>query len=182
MSGAPAVRIGTKAEFYRLWNAVALGNKPRTWKDVATLEASGYTGLVTAREAAGRGGGRCRYRVPAREAAGVTVGWAAPTFNEAAPDDRLLLQGEAAHIVGGLYLRFSTTPGLAMREAMRDAREARCAAATLILDAYLAPSSRDDLDALWDLYPGAVIEFGAYRGPVGCLPHRNTLIWEVRHY
>jgi hypothetical protein len=171
--------IRTKAEFYRLWRQGLLGNRPRAWADAAALRASGYSGLVTMRST-GAGGGKTRYRVPVAEA--LASAWSGCTFNEACPDEELTLQGEAARMVGGLCLTYSTTPNLAMREAMKTARTASGAAALAILDAYLAPPSRDDLSAIWDLYPDAVIEFSAYGRKVGDQPHRNTLIWEVRNY
>lgn len=160
-----------------------LGNRPRTWVGREALAASGYGGPVSIRTAQGSGGGKAMYRVPAAEALALTAGWGqAPTFNESAPDDRLVLQGEAARMVGGLCLTYSTTPGLAMREALKNARTASGVAAHAILAAYLSPSSRDDLDALWDLYPDAVIEFSAYECCVGDQRGRNALIWEVRNY
>jgi hypothetical protein len=44
------------------------------------------------------------------------------------------------------------------------------------------PSSRDDLDALFDLYPDAAVEFACFPHNLGIFPHRNTVIWEVRNY
>lgn len=174
--------IRSKAEFYRRWHAGLLGNRPRTWSTPEALQASGFAGTVTIRTV-GQGGGKTRYRVPVSEALALAEAWPGQaTFNESAPDDLLLLQGEVARIVGGLYLRYSTTPGLKMQEAMREAHEARGLLAKALLDVFLAPASRDDLETLWDLYPDAVIEFSAYSRNVGDQPHRNALLWEVRNY
>lgn len=175
--------IACKAQFYRLWHAGLLGNRPRTWRTPNALRESGFSGLVTMRAATGSGGGACGYRLTVADALerAKALG-AAATFNEACPDDRLLVQGEVARMPGGLELSYSTTPGLAMREAMRGARHAGPTEALTLLRDALSPSSWDDLDALWDLYPDAVIEFSAYDRLVGDQPHRNTLIWEVRNY
>jgi hypothetical protein len=94
----------------------------------------------------------------------------------------LLIQGEVTRAPGGLYLRYDTTPSLKMNEAMRVAKDAFGLRAKLLLDHHLWPSSRDDMDALLDLYPGHVIEFSAHDCACGDQPHRNTLFWEVRRY
>ncbi len=56
------------------------------------------------------------------------------------------------------------------------------AAALAILKAYLWPSDFEDLRATLDAYPGHVVEFSACDRAVGIVPHRNTIIWEVRLY
>ena len=52
----------------------------------------------------------------------------------------------------------------------------------VLLDRYLDPSSRDDLDALLELYPDATIELTAFDIDTGVIPGRNTIFWEVRDY
>ena len=52
----------------------------------------------------------------------------------------------------------------------------------ILLDTYMDPSSRDDLDSLFDLYPDSAIELTTFDINVGQFPHRNTIIWEVRNY
>lgn len=51
-----------------------------------------------------------------------------------------------------------------------------------LLDQFLDPSSRDDIDGLFELYPDAAIELASYPYKLGKLPNRNTVIWEVRNY
>jgi hypothetical protein len=171
--------IRTKREFYRLWNAGLLGNRPRTWHSLMALTSSDFQGEVTIRNAEVPGW-RTQYRVPVNEA--ILTAPPGSTFNESAPDLQLTFQGEVTRREGGLYLRFDCTPNLKMKEAMACAKDAYGLTAKLLLDRYLWPSSRDDLDALLDLYPDHVIEFSAYDRAVGDRPHRNTLIWEVRAY
>lgn len=69
-----------------------------------------------------------------------------------------------------------------MREAMKHAKRATGLRAQMILKELLWPSSYDDLMDLIDLFPEHVIEFGAHTRAVGVLPHRNTVVWEVRAY
>ena len=55
-----------------------------------------------------------------------------------------------------------------------------------LLEKYCTPSDLDDLRDLFDYYSvdGSypVIEFTVTRNDCGMIPHRNTLIWEIRHY
>jgi len=50
------------------------------------------------------------------------------------------------------------------------------------LDRFMDPSSRDDLEQLFDLYPDATVEFTCYQMDLGTIPRRNTIFWEVRNY
>lgn len=164
----------TKADFYARYQRGEFGNRPRTWSDSEALRASGYDGSVTVRSK--EAGGKCRYRVPAREAVAMDG-----TFNESMPDDLLLIQGEVVRTEAGLQLSYSTVTGLTMREAMRSPIRAAGIAAEMLLRRYLWPASRDDLMELLETYD-AVVEFGAYSCAVGDCPRRNTVVWEVRNY
>src|SRR5690349_9552973 len=86
-TGKPAPR--TKRDFYTRWERLEFGNKIRTFPCHHDLHD--YHGLVTVREKTA--GGFCRYLVPAQEAYH-TYTDSKYTFNEAAPDEQLLLQGE----------------------------------------------------------------------------------------
>lgn len=167
----------TKSEFYRRYASGEFGNRPRSWSDAASLLASGFSGCVTVRSTTP--GGKCRYGVPVKEAVKETSGF---RFNESMPDDLLLLQGEVFVTEDGrTTLTYSTERGLSMRSAMQLPRSASGSAALAILRQYLWPSSFDDVvDLMRD--SGGVVEFGAYEKAIGDLPHRNTVIWEVRNY
>lgn len=182
------MRIDTKAQFYRLWHAGLLGNKPRSWQTLADVYADGYTGLLTLRHTK-VAGGKSVYAVPRLDVPAVLESLAREgvpaehvTYNESAPDDQLLIQGEVMRGIRGLELHYSTTPGLSMREAMKFARSLHGVSAQAVLDLYLDANSLEDVELLFEKYPDSVIEFGTYRRNVGCLPRRNTLIWEVRNY
>jgi hypothetical protein len=51
-----------------------------------------------------------------------------------------------------------------------------------LLDRFMDPNSRADLDALLDLYPDAAVEFSCFSVNVGIFPARNTIFWETRNY
>jgi len=101
--------------------------------------------------------------------------------NENPPDDCLLIQGEVGRTVEGLYLWYSTVPGLRMRDAMKQGIEAKGLVADAILGHYLAYRDYELVMSLVDAYDG-VVEFSAYSVPVGIDPGYQVAIWEVRAY
>ena len=175
------MEIRTKKTFYRLWHSGLLGNRPHTWHTVEALRRSGWTGRVGIRSV--ERGGPSQYHLTVEDALTAARDWPCqPTFSEALPDHLLLLQGEVARLETGMHLTYSTERGLTMREAMRRPLVATGITAKVILEACLWPASFEELTCLLDDYPDAVVEFGAHECAVGVLPHRNTIIWEVRNY
>jgi hypothetical protein len=172
--------IRTKADFYRLWRAGLLGNKPRSWSDDLALQLSGYRGELTIRSVAGTGGAT-KYRVPFDEAIRLSFSWpCAHNFNESMPDEDLTIQGEVKQGEFGLDFNYDCTPNLKYNEAREHFKHAGGLLAKLLLQRYLWPPSYDDLMELLELYSGHVIEFSSYSRAVGDCLHRNTVIWEVR--
>jgi hypothetical protein len=171
--------IRTKSEFYRQWHAGSLGNRPRTWRTADELRASGWPNPVVIRSAC-TPGWKTVYGAPVEQALRIAPPGA--TFNQLLDDSRILLQGEAMRGERGIELTYSTVTKPMKVALAEESRQATGLTARAILDHFLCPSSRDDLEALWDLYPDAVIEFGVYSRNLGDQPHRNTLIWEVRNY
>lgn len=53
-------------------------------------------------------------------------------------------------------------------------------AARGILRSHMWPADYDDLGELMDNYPGHVVEVTCCTRAVGTVPHRNTIVWEVR--
>jgi hypothetical protein len=180
IAAAPA-RIRCKREFYRLWRAGLLGNRPRTWADATALAASGWPRPVVARSS-NANGWKTRYGIAVEEALALARQVPGLTFNECLPDEALLIQGEVMRGERGLELTYSTVRKPMKVALAEETRSALGLAAKMLLDFYLWPTSRDDLDALLDLYPAAVVEFGAYDRAIGDQPFRNTLFWEVRNY
>lgn len=53
-------------------------------------------------------------------------------------------------------------------------------AARNLLRKHLNPNSLADLEAVFDLYPGHVVELSALDRCIGTVPLRNAVVWEVR--
>ena len=179
--------VRTKDENYVLYQSGFYGNKIRTWETLEALRDSGYRQPVVLRYKQ-TGSPFCAYDVPQREIDTLLEEWERRgarrelvTFNESAPDDYLILQGEVMRCTSHYTLHYATVPGK-MREAMKHARSVYGLEALGLLRWALTPSSYEDLQAIFDLFPQAIVEFSAYRIDVGCIPGRNTLIWEVREY
>lgn len=79
-------------------------------------------------------------------------------------------------------LYFSTTPDLTMRAAFQEElRELFGPPVVPILRMILDTRSSENLERLYDMYPGHVIEFSVFKRPVGILGW-NTIFWEVKRY
>lgn len=173
-------RIDSKAQFYRLYSAGVLGNRSHQWFSLADFLSSGFTGEVGIRSL--KAGGRCQYYVKSGEVAErLRQFWPSDGYNISPMMPPTLLVGEIG-CYPDWFLYYSTN-GQQMRDALRAAPQwAEGLKARVILKHYMDPHSWGDLQDLMDLYPDAAIEFGVYNQPVGILPHRNTIIWEVRNY
>jgi len=136
-----------------------------------------------------RKGGNATYNVPLEKLSqeikryikmGYSVGDL--TFNQSMPDEHLLIQGELMLRPFGYYLLYSIVKkpmNIALKE---EPKHAHGLEALSLLKTNLWSQSYTDLMDLLDIYSESVIEFGAYDLAVGDLPHRNTIIWEVRNY
>jgi hypothetical protein len=180
-------RITTKDEMYRRMQAGEFGNRPRMWNSLAELYASGYQGLVSL---------RCRrisdpyrrYHVPLAEIESLLRAErpdkidAGLVFSEAPDDTQRTIQGELQELPGGLALTYSL-----VRAPMRDAfdvdrRHAQGLTAKLLLSHYLYPPDLEHLYQLLERWPDHVIEFSAFRIPIGVEPGSRMFVWEVRAY
>ena len=169
--------ILSKHDGVALYHRSAFGNKLRVWSSLddfrATAPRDGSFGLRAQTPQA-----PVHYGLSYDEViklAGYSV-----SISEMAPDESLLLQGEVME--EGWELRYSTTPHLRMREAMESASRAFGLSARMLLRQTLSPSSYEDLLALFDRFPGHIVEFSAYSMVLGDLRGRNTVIWEVRSF
>lgn len=180
--------ISTKAEYFRLASKGLCGNSMPSWSTPDEARASGYHGTVMV-----------RYRRPNSPfmRADVAMGDVPAVFAEFAgrgAEPGLLyithmtasvgrrLNGELWRGPGGLYLNYSTAQTHLRAALDRSGRHAERSAALAILRWACCPNSYDDLMTLLDLYPDAVIEFVAYDAEIGDIPHRNTVVFEVRSY
>lgn len=175
-----------KVDFYNRYLKSEFGNRPRTWSTWPQLRDSDYLGNVTIRDLIP--GGPCHYGISSVDLREGNL----PNnldinkvrFNESMPDDRLVIQGNVTIDEHGLLLEYSRLPNIGHRDAVRqpNLQQARGLLATSLLNTLLFPTSHDDLKELLEEYRDAIIEFSSYSIPVGLLPHRNTVFWEVRNY
>lgn len=179
--------IPTKERMYELLLGGRLGNFVRAWDSLDAVMGSDYRGLVSMRSRERSNPVRV-YHVPIDELPGRVAALSEAAtrnglvFSEAPPDEKRTIQGELMRDERGYYLHYSYSPE-PMRTALeKDGRHARGLSAKMLLETYLEPSDFDTLQELLDSYPGAVIEFSAFTVPVGVIPHRKMVIWEVRNY
>jgi hypothetical protein len=184
--------IDAKSRFYELWNRGEFGNKPRTWKNYAELEQSGFCGTVAIR--CHRGLGRVHPFVPnlnprqvPKELKKLAIsGWAPEDFQIS---EQLTLgtviyriNGELTRTENGLALCYSTENRL-LREALDSSgRQVFGLLACMTLSQYLWPIDLDELMEIHERYPHHAIEFSGFNEPVGIIPGRRMVIWEVRNY
>lgn len=180
----------SKAEFFALWRLGVLGNRPHLFDTPEEAYNSGYPFIGFREQGRAGGGAWCRVH---RTLVSVTARvWTlagrthfimdSGTFP--ACDDDITLQGEVCRTFRGWEGSLGVTPGYTMRAAMsRGLLTPRSSVETKVLvDSYMDPSSRDDLDQLLDLHPDATIEFTCFNRDVGVFPGRNTIFWECRCY
>jgi hypothetical protein len=181
------VKINNKKEAYAAYDKLLFGNRLKTWNSIGEMVDSGWDSNVAV-----------RYMVPGSRYTnyGLSVADAIAhvrvcmedganenlfRFNEAAPDDRICLQGELMRNYEGLILSWS--PQFTMhRFAMKDPETFKGIRAAGMIKKYCSPASYDDLMELLYLYEDAIIEFSAYERELGWARGRNTVIWEVRDY
>lgn len=205
------VEITSKRQFYALWEAGVLGNRTFIWHKLEDALASGCPkiGFREIRKSltAGAGAWELAERAQAGE---VHDRWKVAgrqfIMDGSVPNDHSTLQGEVCRTFRGLEsflceraevaadIRLKNAcgawlkelePGLPpMRQTMRDGwHQHRGYAAThALLERYMDPSSRDDLDMLLELYPEATVEFTCFDIDTGMIPNRNTIFWETRNY
>ena len=175
-----------KIEFYRRWREGEFGNRIRSFDSYADLCKSGYQGLTVVRYKV-PGHPFCRYEIPRHQVEEVLEEFVSKgarrdlfTFNESAPDSRLILQGEVCRSIRHLELHYSRAQ-LPMRKALREDPQCACGLQALtLLRGALWPKSLTMLQELLEY--DAVVEFSAFDRAVGDIPGHNTLIWEVRNY
>lgn len=182
------MKICTKSEFLRRSEAGLLGNSMPSWTTVAEAQADGYHGPVMIR-ARRPNSPWMRPDVPQHLVddviAGLVVKGADASelyLTHMTPEVGRRLNAEVWNGPDGLYLNYSTAQCNVRDALAKYGRHAERAAALVILRWALCPNSFDDVMALLEAYPDAVIELTAYDREMGDLHGRNTIIWEVRDY
>ncbi len=106
-------------------------------------------------------------------------------MDDGIPNNHVTMQGEICRTHRGLESYIAVGYGMEpMRITMAKGlhRHRGYAETNYLLNTRMDPSSRDDVDALLELYPDATIEFASFDVCVGNIPGRNTIFWETRNY
>lgn len=183
------MKILDKQDFYEKWQLGALGNRVRSWTCLGALIADGFNGLLAMRVKRSVGGsGKAVFDITTEQAKALQQTWldegilvSQINYNEAAPDQRLIVQGEIASTTEHLELHYSTEK-TNMRAAMSSAKSMKGASVVVYLQSVMTPASYEQLHRLLDCYPDSVIEFGVYECCLGSQPGHNWIVWEVRNY
>lgn len=181
------IHITDKHTMYGLLHRRVLGNTLRSWTCVADYLSSGFRGYVGLRTRLI--GGPCVYWLTRKTVRDLVARWVARNgvpgsaiaVQQMAPHCAGTLQGELSHDYINGYMLHASTERVPMRDA-REWRDFKGAHVLMLLRRYLWPSSFDDVMALLDEYPDAVVEFSAFSCEVGWAQGRNHVIWEVREY
>lgn len=181
------MKITSKRQFYDLWQAGVLGNRPRTWECIEEAITFGAT-RIGFREIGKAGGGKFELAESQPDALRIAKEWDREgrryNLDGGVPNDRVQLQGEVCRTIRGLEGFLAIRSGTHIRAAL--AAGLFKSYGSILTHAFLAhymdASSRDDVDALLELFPDAAIEFACFPINVGVIPGRNTIIWEVRDY
>jgi hypothetical protein len=182
--------LTSKTAYVERWNRLALGNKLRSWSNISDVP-SAEEGLRIMVRSTVPG-----IPLPLTDATYAQVvkflkHWKTPEalhFNECAPDDEVLFQGEVMRgYLGRMEFR-GCFPKLGILQRMRDCLEGTCVnhmrgfEVTCMLRRYLSPAAYNDVEELLETYPDHVIELTAYLNDLGWARGRNVIIWEVRNY
>jgi hypothetical protein len=179
------MKISSKQEFFRLWEANALGNRTQLWRDPVCAFLSGAPNIGF-RELRPNAATWCK--VPRERVFEIATEWRFLGRNfvmdDGAPDEHRTMQGEICRTFRGLEGYISVGTKLPMRPDMAagNMKHRTGSVVCYLLDRYMDANSRDDLMDLLDLYPDATVEFSCFSIDVGNLSNRNTLFWEVRNY
>jgi len=182
---SPIAPITCKAQFFQAWEQGLLGNRTQLWRDPASAYAYGVPEIGFRQ--IGQAGGGAWEKVPREQVFATADLWRALgrrfVMDDAAPNHLTTLCGEVGRTVRGLE-GFLGVTGCSIREAAQRGllKPYTGAAVLVLLDTYMDPSSRDDLEELLTLFPDHVVEFSCFGVNVGVFPNRNCIFWECRRY
>jgi len=182
------MKILSKTQFFSAWEAGVLGNRTRLWRRPEDAASALGAPKIGFRELGKTGGGKWQL-VDQSQAMETAAQWIREGRNfimdDSVPNERSTMQGEVCRTHRGLESFLAVGRGLPpMRTSIAQGlhRPYGYVATKAILDQYMDPSSRDDLDMLLELYPNATIELTCFDVEVGNIPHRRVMFWEVRDY
>lgn len=157
-----------------------VGNKLRIWMSWRDLMDSGFSGTVSVRQKYRSSSNSSRYLIPVAKA--IAERNESVFYNESAPDQYLLIQGDVMTTEKGLTVFYSDLKKPMKMALAESGKHITGLQALHLLRINMTPSSFDDLMDLIDIYEDHIIEFSAYSKDLGDCKGRNTIIWEVRKY
>ena len=184
------MEIRSKAEFFRLWEAGVLGNRTRLWRnlDECLVDCRRFGIQEIGFREIGKTGGGAWEKVATAQVPATVDKWRAAgrqfIMDDGAPDEHRTMQGEVCRTFRGMEGFLAVGSNLPMRQAIAAGHMRSCSYLTTLtlINKFMDPSSREDFEALMELYPDAAIEFTCFRINVGVFPGRNTIFWEIRNY
>ena len=180
------MQVTCKAQFFKLWKDGVLGNRTNLWDNAEEAYQSGIP-EIGFREI-GKSGGGAWCKVPRDQVFATVLDWKTKgrkfIMDDGCPEDKRTFQGEVCRAIRGLEGFLDTTAKLPMRQAIAAGhmKSYGYCMTKVLLDKFLDPSSRDDLDMLLELFPGHTIELTSFSVDVGVFPNRNSIFWETRLY
>lgn len=182
-------KLCLKQDYLLFYDLGLLGNKALAWNSLDEIILSGYKDPICIRPRKKSTIKVTKYDIPLENAEKeinnmINLGIKPEdiAFNQSMPNKHLLIQGELMITEKGLTLFYTLAKkpmNLGFQEHSAHADGLR---AKMILEKYFYPSTLADIQALFENFPDSVIEFSCYNVPVGNIPGRNTVIWEVRNY
>jgi len=181
--------VDSKKEYYFLYENGFLGNRPLTWNSIEEIIKTEWKGGICIRGKKGIARSKARFDLSLDEAIEYIdklkqegISNEELTFNQSMPNSHLLIQGEIMRSLKNYSLTYTTIKEPTNYAFAKETLHQEGINALHILKRNLFPSSYEDLNTLFDIFPDSTIEFGSYDICVGNLPNRNTIIWEVRNY
>ena len=184
-----SAKVSNKKDYYFLYSVGFFGNKPLTWNSIEEIKESGWEKGICIRSKQGILRNKTVFDLTMKEAMNyieqLKRGGIPPqslTFNQSMPNEELKIQGEIMRSKENYSLTYTTIKKPMNRALEEETLHSEGLMALKLIKENLFPSSYEDLQDLFDIFPDSIIEFSSYNVPVGNLKNRNTILWEVRNY
>jgi hypothetical protein len=181
--------IDSKKDCYLLYENNLFGNRAETWNSLQEVSNSSWKDTICIRAKKRVGSKNTIFDIPLSQVPQEVDNMIKNKtkkediyFIQTMPNKHLLIQAEVMLTEQGLYLQYTTIKKPMNLGFKEETLHAYGLKALNLLKSNLSPPSLQDLNALFELFPNSIIEFSCYNVPVGTIPGRNTVIWEVRNY
>lgn len=182
-------KVSNKKDYYFLYSVGFFGNKPLTWNSLEEIKESGWNKGICIRSKQGVLRSKTVFDLTMEEAINYIeqlrkegIKKETLTFNQSMPNEELKIQGEIMRSKENYSLTYTTIKKPMNRALEEETLFAKGLTALSLVKENLFPSSYEDLQDLFNIFPDSIIEFSSYNVPVGNLKNRNTILWEVRNY